>query len=105
MSDMHAEAVALYDRFTHEGLDRRTFMAELTKIAGSAAAASALLLTIAADPAAAAVTSESDERLIIRRGIPETDPKRLGGYVAAPKAATGRKIPAVIVIHENRGLN
>lgn len=98
-------AIRLYDRYTHEEFDRRSFMAELTKLAGSTAAANALLVAIAADPAAAAVTSEDDERLIIRRGMPDTDPQRLGGYVAAPKAATGKKIPAVIVVHENRGLN
>ena len=43
MSDVRAAAMALYDRFTHEGLDRRAFMAELTRLAGSAAAASVLL--------------------------------------------------------------
>lgn len=105
MNDIRNAAIALYDRYTHDGMDRRAFMAELTKIAGSAGAASALLVSIAASPAAAAVTSEDDERLIIRRGMPDTDPQRLGGYVAAPKSATGKKIPAVIVIHENRGLN
>ena len=105
MKDLRSAAVALYDRYTHEGLDRRAFMAELTKLAGSAAAANALLLAIAADPAAAAVTEEDDARLIVRRGLPDTDPKVLGGYVAAPKAAEGGRIPAVLVIHENRGLN
>ena len=54
MSDVRAAAIALYDRFTHEGMDRRAFMAELTRLAGSAAAASMLLAAIAADPAAAA---------------------------------------------------
>ena len=46
-------AIALYDRFTHEGMDRRAFMAELTRIAGGAAAASALLSSIACQAAAA----------------------------------------------------
>ena len=37
MSDdrLRAEAIALYDRFTHEGMDRRAFMAELTRIAAA----------------------------------------------------------------------
>ena len=56
-------AIALYDRFTHETLDRRAFMAELSKIAGGAAAASALLAGIAADPAAAAVVAREDKRV------------------------------------------
>ena len=49
--DVRAAAIRLHDRFTHEGLDRRAFMTEITRIAGSAAAANALLLGIAASPA------------------------------------------------------
>lgn len=105
MIDIRSAAIALYDRFTHEGLDRRSFMAEMTKLAGSAAAANALLLGIAADPAAAALTPEDNSRLIIRRGPLSKEGRPLSGYVAAPRAAEGKKIPAVIVIHENRGLN
>ena len=105
MTDIRSAAIALYDRFTHEGLDRRAFMAEMTKLAGSAAAANALLLGIAADPAAAALTPTDDSRLIIRRGPLSKEGRPLFGYVAAPRAAEGKKIAAVIVIHENRGLN
>jgi hypothetical protein len=57
--DLRSMAIALYDRFTHEGMDRRAFMAELTRIAGGAAAANALLLAIAADPAAAALVPKA----------------------------------------------
>src|SRR3546814_6064164 len=80
-------------------------MAELTRISGSAAAANALLLGIAASPAAAAIVPENDDRLIIRRGSLGLKGRALNGYVATPKAAAGKKIPGVIVIHENRGLN
>jgi carboxymethylenebutenolidase len=104
MTDIRSAAIALYDRFTHEGMDRRSFMTEMTKLAGSAAAANALLLGIAADPAAAALTPEDDSRLIIRRGPLSKEGRALAGYVAAPRSAEGKKIPAVIVIHENRGL-
>src|SRR3546814_11445678 len=100
-----AAAIRLYDRFTHEGLDRRAFMAELTRISGSAAAANALLLGIAASPAAAAIVPENDDRLIIRRGSLGLKGRALTGYVATPKAATGKKIPGVLVIHETRGLD
>lgn len=98
-------AIALYDRFTHEGMDRRAFMAELTRIAGSAAAANALLLGIAASPVAAAITEETDPRLVIRRGSLNLEGRNLNGYVAAPKSAAGEKVATVMVIHENRGLN
>lgn len=103
--DVRAAAIELYDRFTHEGMDRRAFMAQLTRVAGSTAAANALLLGIAASPAAAAIVPENDERLIIRRGSLGLEGRTLNGYVATPRAATGKEIPVVIVIHENRGLN
>src|SRR3546814_20004823 len=80
-------------------------MAELTRISGSAAAANALLLGIAASPAAAAIVPENDDRLIIRRGSLGLKGRALNGYVATPKAAAGKKIPGVILIHENLGLN
>ena len=49
------QAIELYDRFTHEGMDRRDFFARMTLIAGGAAAATSLIASIAASPAAAAV--------------------------------------------------
>lgn len=103
--DVRAAAIALYDRFTHEGMDRRAFMAELTKIAGSAAAASALLAGIAASPAAASVVPEGDKRLQTRTLKWQLIPGRtMSGYGAAPVGAKP-DLPMVIVIHENRGLN
>ncbi|HEV2746521.1 MAG TPA: dienelactone hydrolase family protein [Allosphingosinicella sp.] len=103
--DIRAAAIALYDRFTHEGLDRRAFMAELTRLAGSAAAANALLIGIAADPAAAAIVPADDARLQTRTLRWELIPgRKMAGYGAAPVEARP-DLPMVIVIHENRGLN
>jgi carboxymethylenebutenolidase len=99
------EAIRLYDRFTHDGgIDRRAFMAALTRIAGSAAAANALLLGIAADPAAAAIVPENDPRLIAGDAEwPTAAGRKLRGYGARPRPERDR--PFVFVIHENRGLN
>lgn len=102
-SKLHQTAIALYDRFTHDGMDRRLFMGEMTKLAGSVAAAQALIAGIAASPAAAAIVPADDPRLVTRRGPLGTD--ALHGYVAVPRAAANAAIPAVIVVHENRGLN
>jgi carboxymethylenebutenolidase len=100
-----AAAIRLYDRYTHEGLDRRAFMTELTRIAGSAAAASALLAGIAADPAAAAVISEQDGRISGRRmSWPVAAGRTYRGYQAEPKRI-GQALGTVLVVHENRGLN
>jgi carboxymethylenebutenolidase len=105
MSDLRAAAIALYDRFTHEGLDRRAFMAELTRLAGSAAAASVLLASIAADPAAAALIAETDKRIRTRRmGWPVGGGRTMKGYQAEPRDPAG-PLGSVLVIHENRGLN
>ncbi|HEY7809319.1 MAG TPA: dienelactone hydrolase family protein [Allosphingosinicella sp.] len=102
---VRAAAIALYDRYTHEGMDRRAFMAELTRIAGSTAAASALLAGIAADPAAAAVVPADDSRIHGRRmRWPVGGGRFMEGYQAEPRAAKA-PLGAVMVIHENRGLN
>jgi carboxymethylenebutenolidase len=103
--DVRNKAIALYDRFTHEGIDRRAFMAELTKLAGSTAAANALLVAIAADPAAAAIVPANDKRLRTRTLEWEVSPgRKMKGYNAA-SAKAAETLPVVIVIHENRGLN
>lgn len=105
MKEIRAAAIALYDRYTHEGLHRRAFMAELTRIAGSAAAASVLLAGIAADPAAAALIAEANGRIRARRmRWPLGGGRTMNGYQAEPRrpAAT---LGSMLVIHENRGLN
>ena len=94
------EAILLYDRFTHDGPDRRLFMTRMVALAGSAAAAEALIATIAASPAAAAVVPVDDPRLTVRTQNLVGDYK---AYVAEPRT---RSLKAtVVVIHENRGLN
>ncbi|HWT12592.1 MAG TPA: dienelactone hydrolase family protein [Allosphingosinicella sp.] len=96
-------AISLYDRFTHDGLDRRAFMAELTRIAGGAAAASLLLSSIACRAAAPQVAHD-DDRLTLRTVEWEARPgRRYRGYNAAPRGSVD--LPVVLVIHENRGLN
>lgn len=59
-------AVALYDRFTHGGMDRRAFMAELTRLAGGAAAAAGLLGSIAAAAGCAPMVPADHARLRTR---------------------------------------
>ncbi len=96
------QAIDLYDRFTHEGLDRRLFMGRMTAIAGSAAAAEALIAPIAATPAAAAIVPPDDKRLVTRT-LTFTAPAGYTAYVA--EARTRSLKPTVLVVHENRGLN
>jgi carboxymethylenebutenolidase len=93
-------AIDLYDRFTHEGMERRAFMAEMVKLAGSIAAAELLIAGIAASPAAAAIVPENDPHLTTRTQ------ELAGGYKAYVAEPRTRSLKAtVLVIHENRGLN
>ena len=64
--DIRQQAIALYDRFTHEGMERRAFMTRMVSLAGSAAAAELLIGAIAASPAAAAIVPADDKRLTTR---------------------------------------
>lgn len=98
-------AIALHDDFTHAHHDRRTFMAALTRLAGGTAAANLLLAAIAADPAAAAIVDPSDPRIDARDvEWPVAGGRTMRGYMATA-AKSAAKRPAVIVVHENRGLN
>lgn len=96
-------AIALYDRFTHGEMGRREFLERLAVVAGSTGAASALLSSLSNDYARAAIVAPDDRRLAIDRVSFQGASGEISGLLARPKG--GEKRPAVIVIHENRGLN
>jgi carboxymethylenebutenolidase len=92
----------LYEKYTHDLLDRREFLKKLGIFLGSAAAANALLPLLETNYARAEVVSKDDPRL-------KTDyinyPGATGeirAYFARPKREA--KLPGVIVAHENIGL-
>jgi carboxymethylenebutenolidase len=98
--------IDLYDHYPHVGLDRRALIAGLTRLAGSAAAAAAILPLIEASPAAAAITPENDPRVTAAMiEWPGANGHIMRGYHVRPVAKAKKKLPAVMVIHENRGLN
>lgn len=96
--------IQAYDEYTHLTLDRRGFMNKLTKLAGSGAAAAAIAPLLAANSAKAAIVPADDRRVATSdvRFLGSTGV--MGGYLAIPAFATDR-VPGVIVVHENRGLN
>jgi carboxymethylenebutenolidase len=100
---MDQKIINLYDRFTHGGISRRDFLDRLSELAGSAAAAMALLPLLQNDYAQAAIVADNDPRLTSERVGYDSPKGKINGYLVRPKAM-GRR-PAVIVIHENRGLN
>ena len=93
-----------YDEYTHLTLDRRGFMEKLTKLAGSGAAAATIAPLLAANSAQAAMVPADDARLTAEDITWPGEGGEMKGYLARPKDAAG-KLPTVIVIHENRGLN
>ena len=98
------EMIDLYDQYTHVTLDRRGFMEKLSRLAGSAAAAAAIAPLIAPSMAAASVVADDDPRVTASSVAFAGASGQVAGYLVRPAKASG-KLPAVVVIHENRGLN
>lgn len=98
---MDQRIINLYDEYTHKPLSRQEFLRRLILLTGSTAAAMAVLPQIEVNAANAAITPDADlftER-ISYAGINGT----MQAYVARPQAE--KPYAAVVVIHENRGLN
>ena len=101
---MNRQVIELYDEYTHGVLDRRSFLGRLARLAGSAAAATALLPFLENRYAQAATVAPDDPALKTERDRFDTPDGALNYYAAWPKSRPKRR-PAVVVIHENRGLN
>jgi carboxymethylenebutenolidase len=98
------DMIRAYDEYTHLTLDRRRFMEKLTKLAGSGAAAAAIVPMLTSNYASAQVVPPDDPRLKIEDITYPGPAGDVKGYLAM-LADAAEKLPAVIVIHENRGLN
>lgn len=101
---MRREWIELYDAYTHEHLDRRRLVERLAQIAGGSAAAMAIVGMIEADPARAAIVPADDPRLDTSRVTFAGETGAMQGYLARPAGAAER-LPGVVIVHENRGLN
>jgi carboxymethylenebutenolidase len=100
---MDQRIINLYDRFTHGEISRRAFLDKLTQLAGTTAAATALLPLLQNDYARAAIVPGDDPRLVSQRVAFASSKGKINGYLTRLKGNAKR--PAVLVIHENRGLN
>ena len=98
---MDQRIINLYDEYTHKPLSRNEFLRKLAILTGSTAAALAILPMIEVNNANAAVTN--DEDLFTERISYPGINGDMQAYIARPKKEM--KYPAVVVIHENRGLN
>ena len=104
--DFQPEVLQLFDRYVHGDLSRRGFLDAAARYAGSAAAAAGLLAALSPQFAQAQVVAANDARIQTRKqSFPSPDGNgQVSGYLAQP-AGKNAKLPAVLVVHENRGLN
>jgi carboxymethylenebutenolidase len=100
---MDRKIIDLYDNFTHGRINRRDFFDHLTVMAGSAAAASSIYATLRPNYAHAATVAEDDPRLVSETISYDSPNTKVAGYLSRLKGKAKR--PAVMVIHENRGVN
>lgn len=104
--DFDQELLELYDYYTHGKITKREFLDRAGKFAVGSLTASVLLSMLDPDYALAEQVSVNDPEI---RGEYITYPSPNGhgevrGYLARPAGEEGRR-PAVVVVHENRGLN
>jgi carboxymethylenebutenolidase len=106
-NDFDQELLILFDAYVHGDLDRRSFLSQAQKFAKAGVAATTLLAALSPNFAAGQQVPPGDPRLKIER-VSYPSPSGSGtvrGYLVRPASAGEKRLPAVLVIHENRGLN
>jgi carboxymethylenebutenolidase len=104
--DFHPEVLKLFDAFVHGDMSRRKFLDSATRFAVGGITAAGLLEALSPRFAEAEQVSKDDDRI---DGTFVEYPSPLGygklrGYLVKPAEAED-KLPTVLVVHENRGLN
>ena len=105
--DFDQELLVLFDAYVHGSLDRRGFLTQAQKFAKAGVTAAGLLAALSPNFAAGQQVPKDDARLRVQY-LTYPSPNGTGtvrGYLARPTTAGSSKLPAVLVIHENRGLN
>ncbi len=105
-SDFDQEVLDLFDEYVHGIVDRRGFLERAARFAVGGVTAAMLLDALSPRFAEAQQIAKDDKRLKTSY-LEFESPKGTGkvrGYLARPAGSAG-KLPAVLVVHENRGLN
>ena len=105
--DFPPEVLRLFDQYVHDLIDRRAFLDGASKFAVGGLTASALLDALNPRFAQAQQVRPTDSRIqaqMVDYSSPRGNAKARG-YLVRPTAKAPVKHPAVLVIHENRGLN
>nr|CAA9239481.1 Dienelactone hydrolase family protein [uncultured Armatimonadetes bacterium] len=105
-ADYPQELLDLFDSYVHGAMDRRAFLEAAQKFATGGLTAAAIWESLRPHYAWAQQVPKDDSRLKTEY-VTVPSPKgnaNIRGYLVRPSEASG-KLPAVLVIHENRGLN
>ncbi len=107
-ADFHPEVLKLFDQYVHGDIDRRGFLDKSSRFAAaSGTTATGLLAALSPDFAHGQKVPPNDARIKTERVEITTSAAghgKINALVARPAKASGT-LPAVLVIHENRGLN
>jgi carboxymethylenebutenolidase len=105
--ELPPEAIQAYNLFIHGEIDRRAFMQRVNKVAASTVAAAAMVDALMPNYAEAQQVRPDDARLKTERAtVPSPNGNgSINGYLVRPAKAGTTRLPAILVIHENRGLN
>jgi carboxymethylenebutenolidase len=105
--ELPPEALEAYNLYIHGEIDRRSFMNRVNKVAVSTVAAAAIVDQLMPNYAEAQQVSPTDSRLKTERAtVPSPNGNgSINGYLVRPASAGTNRLPAILVIHENRGLN
>jgi carboxymethylenebutenolidase len=104
--DFDPQVLQLFDKYVHGDLSRRGFLQSAGKLAAGALSAEALLAALSPNFAQAQQVAPTDPRIVGSRvDFPSPDGNgKVHGYLVRPAAGDAR-LGAVLVVHENRGLN
>jgi carboxymethylenebutenolidase len=105
-SDFDQELLNLFDQYVHGGIDRRGFLDRAAKFAVGGTSAAMLLEALSPKFAEAQQVAKDDKRLKAEY-VEYPSPQGYGkmrGYFVRPMNAN-RRLPGILVVHENRGLN
>jgi len=105
--DFDQELLILFDAYVHGDMDRRGFLDRAQRFAKAGVTAAGLLAALSPDFAAGQQVRPDDARLKTDR-VTVPSPAGHGnirGYLARPASAGAARLPTVLVVHENRGLN
>ncbi|MEY4562835.1 MAG: hypothetical protein RLZZ618_2112 [Pseudomonadota bacterium] len=107
-SDFAPEVLGLFDQYVHGAIDRRGFLDGAARYATAGVSAAGLLAALSPNFAHAQKVAPTDTR-IVTEWVEIPSPNGLGkvrGYLVRPaQVKAGTKLPTVLVVHENRGLN